>query len=187
MQSSRPSRVSGAPLSAHERGVLIEEWGSVANAVEEAERREPEVFDRLWDSWDEWPTTTWWDNPRLAPQAAYASHSKPEFWERYWELALAALRLSAADEPDDADELLGGHPYAKADYIAAGKLHKAGKMTVTGIERRGLKRKRAYRIYRQFRGGAVLYDETGLRPGPGYGWDQAALDNDPPRFKLIRR
>ncbi len=91
MRSSRPSRVSGASLSAARLGVLIEEWGSVANGAEEAERRKPELFDRLWASWDEWPTTTAWSNPQLAPQAAYASHSKPEFWERYWELALPVL------------------------------------------------------------------------------------------------
>lgn len=60
-------------------------------------------------------------------------------------------------------------------------------MTVTGVEKRGLSTKRAYRIYRQFQAGAVVYDtNVGLRPGPGYRWDPAELDNDPPKYKLIR-
>src|SRR5688500_3614321 len=91
MQSSRPSRVSGSALSASQRWALTERWGSIEAAAAEAERREPAQFDRLWDSWDTWPTTTTWPAPQLAPQAAYAAHSKPEFWEAYWDLALRAL------------------------------------------------------------------------------------------------
>jgi hypothetical protein len=86
-----------------------------------------------------------------------------------------------------ADDLVRGLPYLKADYEAAGKLHKAGKMTVDGIEkRRELSTKRAHRIYRQFVADAVLFDDAGLHPGPGYRWDPIELDNDPPRYKLIR-
>jgi hypothetical protein len=92
------------------------------------------------------------------------------------------------DRPTVRDDLVGGRPYRKADYVAAAKLHVAGKMTVTGVEQRaGLSTKRAYRIYRQLRHGAVVYDAVGLRPGPGYRWDPDELDSDPPGYKLIRR
>jgi hypothetical protein len=92
------------------------------------------------------------------------------------------------DEPStEKDDLVGGRPYSRADYEAAGKLHKARKMTVRGIEKRtGLKRLRAYRIYRQLRDEAVLYDDAGLRPGPDYRWDPDERETDPPGYKLIR-
>jgi hypothetical protein len=62
---------------------------------------------------------------------------------------------------------VGGHAYSKADYETAGKLHAKGKMTVEGIEKRSeLSTRRAYRIYKQFQEGAVVYDHIGLRPGP---------------------
>jgi hypothetical protein len=92
--------------------------------------------------------------------------------------------------PDESaqtdDPLVGGNSYTKADYTAAGQLHAKDKMTIQGIEKRTtLKRKRAYRIYRQFEAGAVLYDDAGLHPGPGYRWDPFELENDPPGYKLI--
>jgi hypothetical protein len=91
------------------------------------------------------------------------------------------------ERPTEKDDLVGGLPYSRAAYEVAGKLHKAGKMTVRGIENRtGLKRLRAYRLYRQLRDGAVLYDEAGLRPGSGYRWDPAEREKDPPGHKLIR-
>jgi hypothetical protein len=84
------------------------------------------------------------------------------------------------------DELVGGVAYAKDDYLVAGKLHKAGKMTVDGIEqRRGLSTRRAYRIYRQLRDGLVVSDGVGLRPGRGYRWDSDKLDQDPPKYRLL--
>lgn len=96
------------------------------------------------------------------------------------------------DEPGpptgDKNDLLGGEPYSRVEYMEAGKLHAKNKMTIQGIENHtSLKQKRAYRIYRQFREGAVVYDDAGLRPGPGYRWDPFELDNDPPHYKLIRR
>jgi hypothetical protein len=120
-----------------------------------------------------------------------------EFRERELRIAHLERELEAElgpgeDGPDEVagvgqDDLLGGVPYMKADYEAAGKLHKAGKMTVDGIEkRRELSTKRAYRIYRQFRASAVIFDDVGLRPGPGYRWDPDYLDEDPPQYKLIR-
>jgi hypothetical protein len=96
-------------------------------------------------------------------------------------------RLKDQSEPQQADDLVGGLPYLKADYEAAGKLHAARKMTVEGIRtRRGFSQKRAHRIYRQFDKGAVLYDEHGLRPAAGYRWDPAGREMDPPEYKLIR-
>jgi hypothetical protein len=86
------------------------------------------------------------------------------------------------------DDLVGGWPYSRAHYDAAGKLHTRGKMTLAGVEKRtGLKRKRAYRLYRQFKHGAVAYDDRGgPRPTPGYGWDPFELRKEPRGFKLIR-
>jgi hypothetical protein len=77
----------------------------------------------------------------------------------------------------EKDDLVGGRPYLKADYEAAGKLHVAGKMTVEGVKkRRELSTKRAYRIYRQLRADAVL---GVLRPGHGYRWESSELEKDP--------
>jgi hypothetical protein len=110
----------------------------------------------------------------------------PEAEAHFWNLVVAAL---SEEPPSERDDLIGGTPYLRADYEAAGKLHAKGKMTVDGIEkRRQLSTRRAYRIYRQFVVGAVLYDDqVGLRPGPGYRWDPAGRENDPPTYKLIRR
>lgn len=99
----------------------------------------------------------------------------------------------ASDTGDEqsvtADDFLGGLPYLRDDYETAGKLNAANKMTIKGIQtRRKFSTKRAYRIYRQFRHGAVLYDDAGgLRPGPGYQWDPFAFEHDPPQYLLIRR
>jgi hypothetical protein len=85
------------------------------------------------------------------------------------------------------DELVSGEPYARADYEAAGKLYAAQKMTVEGIrKRRDLSTKRAHRLHRQFNKGAVVYDNGSVRPGRGYRWDPGLLDDDPPKYKLIR-
>jgi hypothetical protein len=98
----------------------------------------------------------------------------------------AAMR-QPIEAPPATDDLLGGLPYLKADYEAAGRLHVKNKMTIQGIEKkRELRRKRAYRIYRQFKAGAVVYDDVGLRPGSGYRWDPVELDKEPPEYKLIR-
>jgi hypothetical protein len=99
---------------------------------------------------------------------------------------LVVAVMLARDEPAaETDDLVGGEPYSKVDYIEAGKLHAKNKMTIQGIENHtSLKQKRAYRIWRQFKAGAVLYEDGVLRPGPGYPFE---LDNDPPRYKLIRR
>jgi hypothetical protein len=106
--------------------------------------------------------------------------------EQRLRVELLRRQLALQDEPEEGDDLLGGLAYMKADYEAAGKLHKAGKMTVDGIKtRRELSTKRAYRIYRQYVANAVLYDDVGLHPGPGYRWDPAGLDHDPPQYKLI--
>jgi hypothetical protein len=99
---------------------------------------------------------------------------------------VVTVMLTDAASPE-VDDFLGGLPYLKADYEAAGKLYKAGKMTVAGIrERRGLSKTRAHRIHRQFTAGVVVDDDVGLRPGPGYRWDPFELDKDPPEYKLIR-
>jgi len=85
------------------------------------------------------------------------------------------------------DDLVGGLPYRKADYEAAGKLYRARKMTVEGIETRtSLSTRRAYRIYRQYEAAAVIYGDGGLRPGVGYRWDPAFRDDDAPGYRLIR-
>lgn len=103
------------------------------------------------------------------------------------EMKIAGAETKRAEEPSGRDELVGGLPYKKADYEAAGKLHKAGKMTVTAIELRcKLSTKRAHRIHRQYRAEAVVYDDVGLHPGRGYMWDPAGLDQDPPGYKLIQ-
>jgi hypothetical protein len=118
------------------------------------------------------------------------------------EQALAGYeRLLAAEEPRDAvadhsqeelpgpepkDDLVGGKPYAMGQYEAAGKLHEMRKMTVTGIVKHGLSRRRAHRIYRQYKSDAVVYDaRDGVRPGSGYCWDPARLAEDPPQYRLI--
>jgi hypothetical protein len=60
-------------------------------------------------------------------------------------------------------------------------------MTVEGIKsRRELSTRRAHRIHKQFRTGAVVYDDAGLHPGPGYRWDPAYREDDPPGYRLIR-
>jgi hypothetical protein len=86
------------------------------------------------------------------------------------------------------DDLVGGRPYLKADYVAAGKLHAAGKMTVEGIMRRrdGLSTRRAHRIYKQLKREAVVYDDGVPLPGAGYRWDPDKRDDDPPGYRLIR-
>jgi hypothetical protein len=89
--------------------------------------------------------------------------------------------------PAEKDELTGGQGFQRTDYLAAGKLHKARKMTVDGIkQRRGLSTRRAHRIYRQLRAGAVISDGEGLQPGLGYRWDPALLDAEPPKYRLLR-
>jgi hypothetical protein len=66
--------------------------------------------------------------------------------------ALLVMALLADTEPVEANDLVGGVPYAKTAYTEAGKLHAKDKLSVQGIEKRtGLKHKRTYRIYRQFR------------------------------------
>jgi hypothetical protein len=101
-------------------------------------------------------------------------------------LVVAAM-LEDGELAPTKDDLVGGRPYLKADYEAAGKLHASKKMTVEGIERRReLSTRRAWRIYRQFHAGAVVWDGVGLHPGRGYRWDPRELDNDPPRYRLIR-
>ncbi len=105
---------------------------------------------------------------------------------------------SKGEQDDEHDEkllkiLLGGLPYPKVEYETAGKLYRAEKlgnsrMTVAGIKKRcGLSTSRAFRVYLQYRAGAVVYDDAGLHTGPDYRWDPARLDHDPQRFKLIRR
>jgi len=125
------------------------------------------------------------------------SHFEPErSWVPSWsEAAFRELVVAAAladhglpNVGAEKDDLVGGGPYSKVEYEAAGKLHRAGKMTVSGIViRADLRRKRAYRLYRQFDHGAVIFDEAGLRPGPGYQWEPAARETDPPGHRLIRR
>jgi len=85
------------------------------------------------------------------------------------------------------DDLVGGWPYSRAHYDAAGKLYASERMTVEGIETRtGLSTKRAYRIYRQFKNKAVVYDErVGPRPASGYRWDPFELGKEPQGYKLI--
>jgi hypothetical protein len=89
-------------------------------------------------------------------------------------------------DPDEPNDLVGGDPYAKADYEAAARLYKAGKMTVAGIAKHDLSTRRAHRLYRQFEAGAVVVNDVGVVPGAGYRWDSAWLDHDPQRYKLIR-
>ena len=155
-------------------------------AIEAAQRSEyADEFDRL----DVRPYTgsegfrmVFLCSPRRIPKMAVPVENAADFRD------LVVVMLAGGSVSAEMDDLIGGNPYLKADYEEAGKLHHKNKMTIQGIEaRRELKRKRAYRIYRQFKEGAVLYDEVGLRPGPGYRWDLIELDNDPPRYKLIRR
>jgi hypothetical protein len=124
--------------------------------------------------------------PGLYPGREFPLLVVPAKNEAAFQDLVAAVMLTDA-APPETDDLVSGLPYLKADYEAAGKLHKAEKMTVDGIQkRRELSTKRAYRIYRQFVAGAVLYDDAGLHPGSGYRWDPRELDNEPPRYKLIR-
>jgi hypothetical protein len=97
-----------------------------------------------------------------------------------------------ADEEDvpggEGDDLVRGEPYLRADYEQAGKLHRRGLMTIGAIKKsRALKHKRAFRIYRQFKVGAVFFDDAGLHTGPGYRFDPDLLEQSPSRYKLIRR
>jgi hypothetical protein len=88
----------------------------------------------------------------------------------------------------DRDDLLGGEPYLRADYEAAGKLYRRGLMTIRAIEKaRGLSHKRAFRLYRQFKAGAVVYDDAGLHTGSGYRFNPDLLMLSPAQYKLIRR
>ena len=141
----------------------------------------------------EWVSRQWSEPPG----------KREELWAEQRQLVMEALEVpdalrtvmlqadATAAEADDlvgGKPLVGGEPYFLADYEAAGKLHARRKMTVAGVEKRGLSKSRAYRIYRQYVAGAVVYDKTtGVRPGPGYQWDQSVRDDDPPNYKLIRR
>lgn len=109
--------------------------------------------------------------------------------ERAWALVAAALPPDEGGDEVDAevDDLVGGRPYFRSDYDEARKLFVKGKMTNKGImTRTQLSDRRAYRIYRQFKNGAVVPDAERVRPGPGYCWDPDKLDNDPPLYRLIR-
>jgi hypothetical protein len=107
---------------------------------------------------------------------------------RYRE-ALEALklktRLMGQDEPvapegpqptpEERDELIGGRPYAEAQYVAAGNLYNTEKLSVAGVQKLGLSQRRAYKLYRQYKNGAVVYKGGEVRAGPGYEWDPALL------------
>jgi hypothetical protein len=127
---------------------------------------------------EHWPSL---DSPDDEPYVQLRTQNAAAFRD----LVVAAMLADGG--PAEMDDLLGGLPYKKADYEVAGKLHAAGRMTVKGIAtRRNLSQKRAYRIYRQLDKRAVLYDEVGLRPSPGYRWDPVGLEKDPPDYTLIR-
>ncbi len=161
-------------LTSDQEWALRQEYGSIDNAIDEAIRRSLEL-EAMWQDW--WPRT-------------------PRFWEAFWARALPVLGVKPASQmpasgrdtsgSEPGSDLAGGKPYSKSDYVAAGKLHARNKLTIQGIEKHAsLKRTRAYRVYRQFKAGVVLFDDVGLRPGPGYRWDTLELEKDPPRYKLI--
>jgi hypothetical protein len=106
---------------------------------------------------------------------------------QFWKLVHAAVGR-ASEEASVKDDFVGGLPYSRAQYEVAGKLHRAGKLTVRSLEARsGLKRKRAHRLHRQFAAGAVLYEDGVLRPGRSHRWDPAGLEKAPPEYKLLPR
>jgi hypothetical protein len=167
------------------------EFQAACEACEAVRRRNEEQLKRPPDERTFFIVPPYPDRARIRERLLRERREAQE--KELFELQLAeARRRHASAEQETAagtaeDDLVGGHPYLKADYETAGKLHHRRKMTVDGIEkRRSLSTRRAYRIYRQFREGVVVYDGITVRPGSGFCWDPVELDNDPPQYKLIR-
>jgi hypothetical protein len=117
---------------------------------------------------------------------ARRDRERTEAARRYRE-GLEALRIKAGlmgqDEPvaseepqptpETRDELIGGRPYEEAHYVAAGNLYNREKLTVAGVQKLGLSQRRAYKLYRQYKTGAVVYKGGEVVAGSGYEWEPA--------------
>jgi hypothetical protein len=119
--------VSAEGLTDEQQWALIRKFNKLEYAVDAAITRSQELND-LWHSRMEW--------------------GGKRFWPFFWQRALPVLGMdSETRDEGEGDEVLGGLPYSRAHYDAAGKLYARGKMTVAGIKKRtGLSTKRAHRI-----------------------------------------